>query len=102
MNVEYNSNREKTITFTVPKDCDGIDAKTFLRRHCELSARTLSKLKRTKLGITRNGELLKTTHILKAGDKVVINCSSYTTKMVRLEDGNFFEVLRSKLGSVER
>lgn len=85
MNVGYNSNREKTITFTVPKDCDGIDAKTFLRRHCELSARTLSKLKRTNLGISRNGELLKTTHILKAGDKVVLAMPDDVNKIVPIK-----------------
>ncbi|MBQ7133769.1 MAG: RluA family pseudouridine synthase [Ruminococcus sp.] len=72
MNIEYNSNREKTISFTVPENCDKIDAKTFLRKHCELSARTLSKLKRTNLGITRNGELLKTTDVLNVGDVVVL------------------------------
>lgn len=72
MNVEYNSNREKTIEYVVPVECDGIDAKTFLRRHCGISARTLSKLKRTKLGISRNGELLKTTHILHTNDVVVL------------------------------
>ncbi|MBE6823974.1 MAG: RluA family pseudouridine synthase [Ruminococcaceae bacterium] len=72
MNIEYNSNREKTILFTVPSECDKIDAKTFLRRHCNISARTLSKLKRTKLGITRNNELLKTTDILNVGDVVMI------------------------------
>lgn len=72
MNVEYNSNREKTIEFTVPKECDNMDTKTFLRRHCELSARTLSKLKRTNLGITRDGQLLKTNEILKAGEIVII------------------------------
>lgn len=72
MNIEYNSNREKIITFTVPQTCDNIDTKTFLRRHCGISARTLSKLKRTKLGITRNGELLKTNQILSSGDVVVL------------------------------
>lgn len=73
MNVEYNSNREKTIEFTVQQDCDGLDVKTFLRKHCGISARTLSKLKRTNLGITRNGELLKTNQILSSGDVVVIS-----------------------------
>ncbi len=73
MNIEYNSNREKTISFTVPQNCDKIDTKTFLRKHCEISARTLSKLKRTKLGITRNNELLKTTDILSVGDVVVLS-----------------------------
>ena len=72
MNIEYNSNREKTLTFTVPSEYDGSDAKTFLRKFCKLSSRTLSKLKRTNLGITRDGELLKTTHILSAGDEVVL------------------------------
>lgn len=73
MNIKYNTNRDKTISFTVPKSCDKIDTKTFLRKHCNLSARTLSKLKRTMLGISRNGELLKTTDILGAGDEVVLS-----------------------------
>lgn len=73
MNIEYNSDREKLIEYSVPLECDGMDTKTFLRRHCGVSARTLSKLKRTNLGITRNGELLKTTHILHTGDKVVLS-----------------------------
>lgn len=72
MNIEYNSDRKKLITLTVPSDCDRIDAKTFLRRHCDISARTLSKLKRTNLGITRNSQLLKTTDILRSGDVVVL------------------------------
>lgn len=73
MSIDYNSNREKTIEFIVPDDCDKIDAKTFLRKHCLLSSRTLSKLKRTNLGITRNGQLLKTTDILNSGDKVLLS-----------------------------
>lgn len=73
MNIEYNSNREKILSFIVPSECDQMDAKTFLRRHCQVSARTLSKLKRTYMGITRNGQLLKTTDILSAGDKVLLS-----------------------------
>ncbi len=73
MNVKYNSNREKTIEYIVPAECNEIDTKTFLRRHCGISARTLSKLKRTNLGISRNNELLKTTHILYTGDVVVLS-----------------------------
>lgn len=49
--------------------------------------------------VTFDGRMTKN---LKAGDKVVIKRSSYMTKMIRLEEGTFFEVLRSKLGSVER
>ena len=72
MSIDYNSNREKILTFTVPEDSESIDTKTFLRRHCQVSARTLSKLKRTDMGITRDGKLLKTTDILKAGDIVTL------------------------------
>lgn len=72
MSIDYNSNREKILTFTVPEDSESIDTKTFLRRHCQVSARTLSKVKRTDMGITRDGKLLKTTDILKAGDIVTL------------------------------
>lgn len=37
---------------------------------------------------------------LKTEDKIVVKRSEYTTKMVQLDDRTFFEVLRSKLGSV--
>lgn len=85
MNITYNSNREKLITFTVPENCDRIDTKTFLRKYCELSARTLSKLKRTKLGITRNNELLKTTDILSAGDVVVLSLPDDVNEITPIE-----------------
>ncbi len=72
MNIEYDSNREKTLRFTVPAEYDKVDAKTFLRKYCGVSARTLSKLKRTNLGITRNNELLKTTDTLNCGEIVIL------------------------------
>ncbi len=72
MNIEYNSNREKTLSFTVPAEYDKVDAKIFLRKYCGISARTLSKLKRTSLGISRNNTLLKTTDILNSGEIVIL------------------------------
>ena len=72
MSIDYVTNREKIITFKVDKSIQNIDAKTFLRKNCGISARTLSKLKRTELGITRDGKLLKTTDILTGGDVVEI------------------------------
>lgn len=39
---------------------------------------------------------------LKGGEKIVIRKSDYTTKLIKMDNRNFFEVLRSKLGSVER
>ena len=82
MNIEYNSNRENKIEFTVPDEYNGADAKSFLRRYCKVSARTLSKLKRTNLGITRNNALLKTTDILKAGDVVVLSLPDDVNEIV--------------------
>ena len=38
---------------------------------------------------------------LKTQDKIVVKRSEYTTKMVQLDERTFFEVLRSKRGSVE-
>ncbi len=39
---------------------------------------------------------------LKAGETLVIRKSQYTTQLVRLDERSFFEVLRSKLGRIER
>ncbi len=39
---------------------------------------------------------------LKAGEKIVIRKSKYQTKLIKLDERSFFEVLRSKLGTVER
>ena len=39
---------------------------------------------------------------LKAGETLVIRKSKYTTKLIKLDDRSFFEILRSKLGRIER
>ena len=39
---------------------------------------------------------------LNTKDRIVVKRSNYTTKMVQLDERTFFEVLRSKLGSVEK
>ena len=39
---------------------------------------------------------------LNTEDKIVVKRSAYTTKMVQLDERTFFEVLRSKLGYVEK
>lgn len=49
--------------------------------------------------ITFDGRMSKN---LRAGDRIVIKRSEYTTRLIQLDDRTFFEVLRSKLGSVER
>jgi len=39
---------------------------------------------------------------LNTNDKIVVKQSGYTTKLIRLDERTFFEVLRSKLGSKEQ
>lgn len=56
--------------FTVEKDCDGITVQDFLRKHCNVSARLLTKLKRTENGITANGKHIRSIDILHLGDVV--------------------------------
>ena len=85
MSIDYNSTREKTLIFEVPPECDKVDAKTFLRRHCQVSARTLSKLKRTYMGITCNGVLLKTTDIMRTGDKVILSMPDDLNEIVPIK-----------------
>lgn len=63
----------RKLTFTVPPQYDGKKAQGFLRGYCNLSYRTLVKLKRVDGGITRNGELLRTIDILHTSDVVVIS-----------------------------
>lgn len=56
--------------FTVEKSLDGITVQNFLKRHCNISARLLTKLKRTPNGITSNGQHIRSIDILHSGDIV--------------------------------
>lgn len=62
----------KELAFTVPDSLDGVKAETFLKKTCNVSARMIARLKREKSGILRNGEILRTIDILRAGDMVVL------------------------------
>lgn len=56
--------------FVVDESLDGITVQHFLKRHCNVSARLLTKLKRTENGITANGRHIRSIDILHAGDIV--------------------------------
>lgn len=56
--------------FTVTESDSGVQAKTFLRGACAISARTLAKLKRTPGGITVNGKPLRAIDTVFAGDEI--------------------------------
>lgn len=58
--------------FIVPAELDGITVKTFLRRRCGLSARMLTRLKKTGSGITVGGKSLRSIDLLHGRDVVEI------------------------------
>ncbi len=58
--------------FTVPEELDGITVKQFLRKHCDVSARTLAKLKRVGNGIMLSDRRIRSIDILHAGDTLVL------------------------------
>lgn len=63
----------KTLLFTVPENCNGMTARTFLRRHCGVSARILTLLKREKAGIIRDDKILRTVDTVRFGDRIILN-----------------------------
>ncbi len=63
----------RSYSFTVEPDCNGSTLKTFLRRECGLSARSMTVLKYSDTGsITRGGIELRTHDIVNAGDIIDI------------------------------
>ena len=58
--------------FTVSDELDGITVKHFLRKHCNVSARTLAKLKRVENGIMLSGQMIRSIDILHSGDILTI------------------------------
>ena len=63
----------RTLTFNVPPDCDGVTVGRFLRSRCRVSARLVTKQKQVPMGITANGEHIRTVDLLRAGDVVALN-----------------------------
>ena len=63
----------KRVEFSVPLECDGMNANVFLRKHCNVSARMITRLKREKNGIIRDNQILRTIDTVHFGDKVILN-----------------------------
>lgn len=61
------------LEFIVTNEYDGKKAIAFLRKHCNLSARMITQLKRKKDGILMNGKILRTVDFTQAGSIVEIN-----------------------------
>lgn len=61
------------ITFTVAQEIDGISVNNFLRAKCGVSYRLIKRLKRVPMGITANGQHIRTVDPLRGGDVVALN-----------------------------
>ena len=57
-------------SFTVGADNDGMSARSFLRKICGLTARSMTVLKYAEGGITRSGDLLRSCDIVHTGDVI--------------------------------
>lgn len=64
---------ENKLKFIVSDECNNMTALTFLKKQCNVSSRMITRLKREKNGILRNGKLLRTIDLLQGGDEVVLN-----------------------------
>ena len=60
------------LSFTVPPDCDGMAAKTFLRWRCGISTRMITRLKREKDGILMDGKNLRTVDPISSGSVITV------------------------------
>ena len=61
------------LQFAVPQENDGISVYNFLRAKCGVSYRLIKKLKRVPMGITANGQHIRTIDPLHGGDAVVLH-----------------------------
>ncbi|MBQ8786597.1 MAG: RluA family pseudouridine synthase [Oscillospiraceae bacterium] len=63
--------KAESIEFIADGSCNGMNCGDFLRR-CGVSRRLITKLKRVPMGLTRNGELIRTIDIVHTGDVVTL------------------------------
>lgn len=61
------------LKFTVPTEYDNRLCKDFLKNHCNVSSRLITKLVRTEMGITRNDKLIRTIDKVFKDDVIVVN-----------------------------
>lgn len=76
---------ENKLTFKVSAENNGINALTFLKKECNVSSRMITRLKREKDGILRNGKLLKTIDTLYAGDLITLKLPEDKNEIIPIE-----------------
>lgn len=79
------------LEFIVSEQFNNMDALTFLKKECKVSSRMITRLKREKDGILRNGKLLRTIDILNTNDLVTLNFPQDKNEIVPIE--NTLEIL---------
>lgn len=62
----------RELGYTVTKEYDNATVQSFLRRHCGVSARLLTRLKRVENGITANGVHVRSIDRVMAGQRIVL------------------------------
>lgn len=70
------------LIFTVPKEYDGAICKEFLKKHCKISSRLITKLVRTEKGITKDGKLIRTIDSVHFGDTIEIKLPNDNNEIV--------------------
>ncbi len=71
--------------FIVGEEYDGITVQSFLRKQCGVSARLLTRLKRTENGITSNGKHIRSVDILHFGDALELKMPEDTSRIIPVE-----------------
>lgn len=70
------------LSFTVPTEYDNKEAKQFLKKYCNISARLLISLKQEEMGITRDNKLLRVIDNVFAGDVVKLKLPQDNNEIV--------------------
>ena len=73
----------ESLRFIVSEDCNGMNAKWFLKSQCGLSTRMITRLKREKDGILMNGKILRTVDAVQSGAEVVINLPVERSSLIK-------------------
>ena len=63
----------KLFKFTVDDCHDGMSVRSFLRKECGLTARSMTLLKYNENGLTRDGVLLRSNDIIYGGDTLILH-----------------------------
>lgn len=76
---------DKCLTFTVPDNFNNTTCKEFLKKHCNISARMITRLVRTDMGITRDNKLIRTIDLVRSGDIIKVKIPMDNNEITPIE-----------------